>query len=58
MPVLDERIQLNQLAESLTLQGFCKKHGLNFQSDSVFLDIQILKTCNKTIRDVILLDVS
>lgn len=58
MPVLKERIQLNQLAESLTLLGFCKKHNLNFPSDSVFLNIQILKKCNKAIRDVILLDVS
>lgn len=58
MSVLRERIQLNQLAEGLTLLGFCRKHNLNFPSDSVFLPIQILKTCNKDIRDVILLDVS
>lgn len=58
MPVLKERVQLNQLAESLTFDGFCKKHNLKFPSDSVFLGIQILKTCNRDIRDVILLDVS
>lgn len=58
MSVLKERWQLNELAESLTLEGFCKKHSLNFPSDSVYLDIQILKKCNKAIRDVILQDVS
>jgi dephospho-CoA kinase len=58
MPVLKGRYQLNQLAESLKLQEFCKKHNLNLKSDSVFLEIQVLKRCNKTIHDVILLDVS
>jgi hypothetical protein len=57
MPVLKGRVQLNQLAESLKLQEFCKKHNLNLKSDSVFLEIQVLKRCNKTICDVILLDV-